>query len=109
MARTKKKEESGLSKRTIPARSSRIVKSSEVRSSQAEELLGYWQEEVAALSRDIFPSEEAALNTLMDRVLTRLRMPEHLVAPTREFLETLFATDPALMETIRKTMRIKSP
>ena len=109
MAGSKKKKVVSTTKVVLPPRiTSRGSQARVPEASQAEKLLAYWQEEIKALSSEVFASEEAALNTLMDRVLTRLTMPEHLIAPTREFLETLFVTDPTLMDTIRKTMKIKS-
>jgi len=72
----------------------------------AQKIVQIWQEEVNTLSAQTFKNEKEAISAIVKKVVMRLKTPKNLQAATQNFLEILFETDPAIMDEIRRFVRI---
>ncbi len=71
------------------------------------EITSFWKQEIDFLESQRFESVSAAIDSLVDRVLVRLNVPEPQQQEVREYLVVLFATDPELQEELSSIVPIK--
>jgi hypothetical protein len=65
-----------------------------------------WQNEVQAIVERKPESIEQAVSMLIESVVGKMSIPDSAQEETKEFLELLFDTDPALKDLIRQALKI---
>lgn len=74
---------------------------------RSAEILSFWKEEVTNLKGKEFSSVDQAVTTLIERVLDRLNEPQDRRVATQKFLELLFKTDPVMLSTLERILKIQ--
>lgn len=101
MTKAKLKEEEGVKRKVVQDQTVKI-------DPKFEKALGEWQQEIDALSKQVFESEQAAIMALIDQVLTKCQSQQNTYQQTKRFMFELFDSDPGLKEHLRGLLKIKS-
>ena len=104
MAHTKPKN-TQKSKLKSPAPVSGLKTSAAEHQLDQHKLEQFWQQELSALTAASFTSVEAAIDSVIERVLKRID-PGGGEQKLRTFLRTVLSTDPSICDQLRRSLRI---